>query len=190
MPAWLGRETDSGEHPRLAAAVGVIYRDNVFTSTDNLVLLPSWARVDAEIYYNVTSMFREQINIEKVFDEDYYLNADSNPNITPASPRARSVRVDHALLTENAVAGCHTTGSSTPRGRQGPRHLTVRCKGRSRMSDASRKSALCQAILMASKTTVPSGVGSGVFCDRSVSKLRRSTRNGDKGSFVEVHRRE
>ena len=33
--------------PRLAAALGVIYRGDVFTSTDNLVVLPNWTRVDA-----------------------------------------------------------------------------------------------------------------------------------------------
>ena len=41
--------------PRLAAALGVIYRGDVFTSTDNLVVLPSWTRVDAAVYYNLTS---------------------------------------------------------------------------------------------------------------------------------------
>ena len=50
--------------------------------------LPSWTRVDAAVYYNLTSMFRAQVNIENLFDEDYYLNAHSNTNITPGSPRA------------------------------------------------------------------------------------------------------
>jgi catecholate siderophore receptor len=81
--------------PRLAAALGVIYRGDVFTSTDNRVVLPTWTRVDAALYYNVTSMIRAQVNIENLFDEDYYLNAHSNTNITPGSPRA--VRV--ALTT-------------------------------------------------------------------------------------------
>ncbi len=74
--------------PRLAAALGVIYRSDVFTSTDNLVVLPSWARVDAAVYYNLTSTVRAQVNIENLFDENYYLNAHSNTNITPGSPRA------------------------------------------------------------------------------------------------------
>ena len=74
--------------PRLAAALGVIYRGDVFTSTDNLVVLPNWTRVDAALYYNLTSMLRAQVNIENLFDEDYYLNAHSNTNITPGSPRA------------------------------------------------------------------------------------------------------
>lgn len=81
--------------PRLAAGLGVIYRSDVFTSTDNLVVLPNWTRIDAAVYYNLTSMLRAQVNVENLLDEDYYLNAHSNTNITPGSPRA--VRV--ALTT-------------------------------------------------------------------------------------------
>ena len=73
---------------RFAASLGIIYRDDVYTSTDNLVMLPSWTRVDAAMYYNLTSMWRAQVNIENLFDEDYYLNAHSSTNITPGSPRA------------------------------------------------------------------------------------------------------
>jgi catecholate siderophore receptor len=74
--------------PRLAAALGVISRGDVFTSTDNLVVLPNWTRVDAAVFFNVTSTVRAQVNIENLFDEAYYLNAHSNTNITPGSPRA------------------------------------------------------------------------------------------------------
>ena len=40
------------------------------------------------VYYNLTSTVRAQVNIENLFDENYYLNAHSNTNITPGSPRA------------------------------------------------------------------------------------------------------
>ena len=65
------------------------------TATDNTVVLPEWTRIDAALYYNITSLLRAQVNIENLFDEDYYVNAHSNTNITPGSPRA--VRV--ALTT-------------------------------------------------------------------------------------------
>ena len=73
--------------PRLAAALGVVYRGDVFTSTDNLVVLPNWTRFDGAVYYNVTPALRAQVNVENLFDERYYLNAHSNTNITPGSPR-------------------------------------------------------------------------------------------------------
>ena len=52
------------------------------------MVLPNWTRVDAASIYNLTSMFRAQVNIENLFDENYYVNAHSNTNITPGSPRA------------------------------------------------------------------------------------------------------
>lgn len=73
--------------PRLAAALGVIKRTAAFTSTSNIVVLPGWTRVDAAVYYQLTSMLRAQINIENLFDEHYFLNAHSDTNITPGSPR-------------------------------------------------------------------------------------------------------
>ena len=76
---------------RFAAALGIIYRGDVFTSTDNLVVLPSWTRVDAALYYNVTPRVRAQANVENLFNENYYLNAHSNTNITPGSPRGLRV---------------------------------------------------------------------------------------------------
>jgi catecholate siderophore receptor len=73
---------------RLAGAVGVITRSDVFTSTDNLVVLPSWTRLDAAAYYHFTSAIRAQLNVENLFNENYYPTAHSNTNITPGSPRA------------------------------------------------------------------------------------------------------
>ena len=73
---------------RLAGAIGVITRSDVFTSTDNLVVLPSWTRIDAAAYYNVTPALRAQVNVENLFNENYFPTAHSNTNITPGSPRA------------------------------------------------------------------------------------------------------
>ena len=73
--------------PRIAAALGVITRTDAFTSTSNTVVLPGWTRVDAALYYQLTSMLRAQINVENLFDERYFLNAHSDTNITPGSPR-------------------------------------------------------------------------------------------------------
>ena len=74
--------------PASPAAWRRLIASDVFTSTDNLVVLPSWTRLDAAVFYQLTPMLRAQINVENLFDEDYYLNAHSNTNITPGSPRA------------------------------------------------------------------------------------------------------
>ena len=72
---------------RFAAAIGLLSRDDVFAATDNTVVLPAWTRVDVAGFFNVTARIRAQVNIENLFDEDYYINAHSNTNITPGSPR-------------------------------------------------------------------------------------------------------
>ena len=80
---------------RVGAALGLIYRGDVFTSTDNLVHLPGYTRVDAGVFLNLTAKLRGQINIENLANRRYYASAHNNFNITPGSPR--SVRV--ALTT-------------------------------------------------------------------------------------------
>lgn len=74
--------------PMWGLGVGVVHRDEIFTSTDNTVTLPSFTRVDAAVFLTLSQRLRAQINVENLFDTDYYLNAHSNTNITPGSPRA------------------------------------------------------------------------------------------------------
>lgn len=76
---------------QLGLGLGLIYRGDVFTSTDNTVLLPSFTRVDLGVFYQATRQVRLQLNVENLFDENYYANAHSNTNITPGSPRAVQV---------------------------------------------------------------------------------------------------
>jgi catecholate siderophore receptor len=73
---------------RWGAGVGVIHRSEVFSSTDNGVVLPSFTRVDAALFFSLGSKLRAQLNVENLFDVDYYSYAHSNNNITPGSPRA------------------------------------------------------------------------------------------------------
>ena len=73
------------------AGLGIIYRDDIFTSTDNTVLLPSFTRLDAAVFFNPSSRIRVQLNVQNLLDEEYYLFAHSNNNITPGSPRAALV---------------------------------------------------------------------------------------------------
>jgi catecholate siderophore receptor len=73
---------------KIGLALGIIHRSEVFTSTDNLVLLPGYTRIDAGAFFTLNARFRAQLNVENLFDEEYYANAHSNTNITPGSPRA------------------------------------------------------------------------------------------------------
>jgi len=52
------------------------------------VILPSFTRVDAALYYRINDNFKMQLNIENVFDETYWGTAHNDNNITPGAPRA------------------------------------------------------------------------------------------------------
>lgn len=71
--------------------LGLIHRSDVFTSTDNTVILPGFVRVDAGVFYALNSKLQAQLNVENLFDKNYYASAHSNTNITPGSPRAARV---------------------------------------------------------------------------------------------------
>jgi catecholate siderophore receptor len=77
--------------PRWAAAAGIVYREDIFASTDNLVSVPAYTRVDGALFWDVSSKLRLQVNAENLLNESYWVSAHSNNNITPGSPRAARV---------------------------------------------------------------------------------------------------
>ena len=74
--------------PRVGAGLGVLYRSDMFATIDNTVTLPGYTRVDAAAFFTLTSRVRLQLNVENLLDKTYYINADSNTNISPGFPRA------------------------------------------------------------------------------------------------------
>ena len=74
--------------PRIGAALGIVYRSEMFATIDNSVRLPGYTRFDLAAYYSLTQDLRLQLNVENVLDEEYWLDADSNTNLSPGSPRA------------------------------------------------------------------------------------------------------
>jgi catecholate siderophore receptor len=75
-------------HPRVAAAVGIMRRSDMFATIDNSVTLPGYTRVDVAGFVKLASQLRLQVNVENVFDTTYFINADSNTNISYGFPRA------------------------------------------------------------------------------------------------------
>jgi catecholate siderophore receptor len=74
--------------PRVGAGLGVLYRSDMFAAVDDAVTLPGYVRADAALFIALTAKLRLQANVENVFDRRYFINADSNTNISPGSPRA------------------------------------------------------------------------------------------------------
>jgi catecholate siderophore receptor len=77
--------------PRLGAALGVLFRTDMFATIDNTVTLPGYTRVDVAAFYALTKDVRLQANLENAFGEKYWTNADSNTNISPGFPRTLRV---------------------------------------------------------------------------------------------------
>jgi len=73
---------------RVGAALGIVRHSDMFAAIDDTVTLPGYTRADAALFVSLTDRTRLQVNVENVFDRTYYVNADSNTNISPGSPRA------------------------------------------------------------------------------------------------------
>jgi catecholate siderophore receptor len=74
--------------PRIGAAFGVIYRGGMFAAADNTVKIPDFTRVDAALFAQLMRQVRAQINIENLFNVNYFASVNNNNNITPGSPIA------------------------------------------------------------------------------------------------------
>jgi catecholate siderophore receptor len=73
------------------AGLGLIHRTDMFAAIDNRVVLPGYTRADAALFYSLTEKLNVQVNVENIFNTKFYVNADSNDNITPGKPRAARV---------------------------------------------------------------------------------------------------
>ncbi len=79
--------------PKLGVGLGVIYRSDMFAAIDNTVTVPGYTRADAAIFYSLTPKLRLQANVENLLDRKYYLNADSNTNISPGTSRVLRIAI-------------------------------------------------------------------------------------------------
>lgn len=73
---------------RIGLGAGLTYQDESFADNGNNVTLPSYTRVDLAAYYDVSENLRLQVNIENLFDEDYFPSAHTADNITVGAPLA------------------------------------------------------------------------------------------------------
>ena len=71
---------------RFGAGIGLTYQDESIVSDGSSRKLPSYTRVDAAAYYNVSEKLRLQLNIENLTDELYYPNAHSSHQATVGAP--------------------------------------------------------------------------------------------------------
>jgi len=79
----------------LSLAIGLTHQGASFVREDNAVEVPSYTRIDAAAYYDLTDRTRLQLNIENLLDEDYFPDAHSNDNISTGAPLNARLTVRH-----------------------------------------------------------------------------------------------
>ncbi len=71
---------------KLGLGLGLTYQDESFINNSNTATLPSFTRVDAAAYYDVSDSLSLQLNIENLTDELYFPNAHSTHQATVGAP--------------------------------------------------------------------------------------------------------
>lgn len=74
--------------PSWGVGLGVNSQSAVHTSTNNLVTLPGFTRLDAALYYTQSEQLKWQLNIENLSDKNYYSSAHNDNNISVGAPRS------------------------------------------------------------------------------------------------------
>jgi catecholate siderophore receptor len=77
---------------KLGAGLGVIHQSSQFAANriPGVVVpatrLPSFTRVDAALFYTVSEQVKVQLNVENLFDTEYFSDAHNNNNISTGAP--------------------------------------------------------------------------------------------------------
>lgn len=71
---------------RFGVGLGVTYQDESLIRDGGSETLPSYTRVDAAAYYDVSDSIRVQLNVENLFDELYFPNSHSTHQATVGMP--------------------------------------------------------------------------------------------------------
>ena len=66
--------------------IGATYQDDSYINNSNSATLPSYTRVDASAYYDLSDDMRLQLNVENLTDELYFPNAHSTHQATVGAP--------------------------------------------------------------------------------------------------------
>jgi len=71
---------------RFGLGLGVTYQDESFINNSNSAVLPSYTRIDAAAYYDISDDLRIQLNVENLADEIYFPNSHSTHQATVGAP--------------------------------------------------------------------------------------------------------
>lgn len=78
-----------------AFGLGLIHQAEQYASLNNTTQLPDFTRVDAAVYYDISSNMKVQLNVENLLDEDYYPSAHNDNNISVGEPVNARVSISY-----------------------------------------------------------------------------------------------
>ncbi|BAQ16710.1 ferrichrome-iron receptor [Methyloceanibacter caenitepidi] len=71
--------------------LGVIYQAGWFAEANNAVKVPSYTRFDSAVYYDINEHWSAQLNVENMFDTEYWISSHNNNNISYGAPTSAFV---------------------------------------------------------------------------------------------------
>jgi catecholate siderophore receptor len=75
---------------QFGAGLGVIHQSSQFAAVyipgSTTTRLPGFTRIDAALFWDVNDRFGVQLNVENLFDEEYFSDAHNNNNISTGAP--------------------------------------------------------------------------------------------------------
>jgi catecholate siderophore receptor len=76
-----------------AVGLGVIRQSSWFATADNAVKVPGYTRFDGAVFLNLDENWSAQLNVENIFDNEYWISSHDNNNISYGAPRSAYVTV-------------------------------------------------------------------------------------------------
>ncbi|MFN3911928.1 TonB-dependent receptor [Hyphomonas sp.] len=76
---------------RIDLGLGLVWQDDRFASISNAVVLPSYTRLDAAVYYQLTDDLSMQLNLENLTGETYAVSSHNDNNIMLGAPLTAKV---------------------------------------------------------------------------------------------------
>ncbi len=66
--------------------LGIIHQAGWFAEANNAVKVPSYTRFDSAVFYDFNEHWSAQVNIENMFDTEYWISSHNNNNISYGAP--------------------------------------------------------------------------------------------------------
>lgn len=76
---------------RWGAGLGVIHQSSWFAQAQNDVKIPGYTRFDGAIYYDHDETWSAQLNVENLFNTEYWISSHNDNNISYGAPTSAYV---------------------------------------------------------------------------------------------------